>query len=313
MFKRLKKTAALALAAVLCVSALAGCSKKKSEEKEAAAAAEAKAQPMVTLGDESVSVGAFDFMLRYNMANDFISAIYRSMYQQDVDVWSYDMYGSGQVYGEQVKSELMHEVQHMMLEKAHMEEYGVSLSDEDQEAITKAAQEFLAENDADVLENMNATQENVETMLTLKTIQSRMETAMSADVDTVVSDEEAAQRTVSYVSFTASTEAEEEETEELSEAAAAEDLQEAVTEAVMEAETTVEAVKEEAETAVAEAESEIKTQSAAEEETEEAVAEEETETEDPAMAAAREKALADASAFLFFVMIGFPGSGRGRR
>ena len=103
MYKGLKRTAAAALAAVLAVSALAGCSKKDNSESEAAAAAEAQAKALITLGDASVSAGAFNFMLRYNMATDWVSSIYRSMYGQDVDVWSYDMFGNGQVYGETVK------------------------------------------------------------------------------------------------------------------------------------------------------------------------------------------------------------------
>lgn len=314
MYKGLKRTAAAALAAVLAVSALAGCSKKDNSESEAAAAAEAQAKAMITLGDASVSAGAFNFMLRYNMATDWVSSIYRSMYGQDVDVWSYDMFGNGQVYGETVKQELLHEVQHMLLEQDHMDEYSVSLTDEEKAAITKAASDFIAANDADVLANMSATQENVETMLTLRTIKSKMEEAMSADVDTNVSDEEAAQRAVSYVSFTASTEAEtEEETEELSEAeAAAEaaDLQEAVTETAPEAETAVaetetevktkasgetEAASETVTEAASEAASEAVSVEAAEAESEEST---EAETEDPAMAAAREKAMADAQAFL---------------
>ena len=48
---------------------------------------------------------------------------------------------------------------------------------------------------------MNATQENVERLLTLYTVQSRMYNAIIADVDTNVSDEEAAQKTVKYVLF----------------------------------------------------------------------------------------------------------------
>ena len=317
MYKGLKRTAAAALAAVLAVTALAGCSKKEQAESEAAAAAaaEAEAKAMVSLGDASVSAGAFNFMLRYNMATDWMSSFYRSIYGQDIDVWAYDMYGNGEIYGDTVKNNVLHEVQHLLLEQAHMDEYGVSLSDEEKAAITEAAKAFIDENDPEILASMSATQENVEQMLTLRTIQNKMEKAMAADVDTNVSDEEAAQRAVSYVSFTASTEAEtEEETEELSEAVQAveaADLEEAATEAALQEETAVEMAAETETEVHAEMETDVKTKSSDETEalaeTEEAAAEAaepeseagtEAETEDPAMVAAREKAMADAQAFL---------------
>ncbi len=298
MYKGWKKAAAVVLSAAITMTSLAGCSKKKESEADAAAAAaEAQAKPMVTLGDKSLSAGAVNFMLRYEMATDWISSIYRSMYGQDVDVWDYDMYGNGQIYGDQVKEQLLDEIRHQMLEEAHMAEYGVELTEDEKAAVTKAAEQFIADNDAEILEKMSATQENVETMLTYRLIQSKMEKAMSADVDTVVSDEEAAQRTVSYVEFQVETEAEtEEETEDLSEAAE----EPAETEA---AETAAEEAPAEAETAVVEAESEVKTQSSDEAGTEaapeEAVeAESEAETEDPALTAAREEMRAKAEAFL---------------
>ena len=66
----------------------------------------------------------------------------------------------------------------MMLEQDHMDKYGVELTDEEREAISAAAKAFLEANDEEVLNNMSATQENVETMLTLRTIQSKMEKKM---------------------------------------------------------------------------------------------------------------------------------------
>lgn len=63
----------------------------------------------------------------------------------------------------------------------------------------EAAEKFLADNSKEAIEQMGATQEYVEEMLRLNTIQSKMRKAMDAEVDTEVSDEEAAQKTISYV------------------------------------------------------------------------------------------------------------------
>ena len=305
MYKGWKKAAAVVLSAAMTMTALAGCSKKKETEADAAAAAaEAEAKPMITLGDKSLSSGAVNFMLRYEMATDWISSFYRSMYGQDVDIWDYDMYGNGQVYGEQVKEELLHEIKHMMLEESHMADYGVELTEDEKAAVTRAAEQFIADNDPEVLEKMSATQENVETMLTYRLIQSKMEKKMSENVDTFVSDEEAAQRDVSYVEFQVETETETEgETEDLSEAELPAEAETAAEETAREAETAAETAVEEAETALVEEESEIRTQSSDEAGSEAAPAEaveneSEAETEDPALTAAREEMRVKAEAFL---------------
>ncbi|MFQ9153582.1 MAG: hypothetical protein ACLR6B_21520 [Blautia sp.] len=75
------------------------------------------------------------------------------------------------------------------------------ITDEDKTKITDAAGKFIETNDEKTMKAMNATQENVERLLTLYTVQSRMYNAIIADVDTNVSDEEAAQKTVKYVLF----------------------------------------------------------------------------------------------------------------
>ncbi len=90
--------------------------------------------------------------------------------------------------------------QQLILEK-HMDEYKVTISDEEKAQITEAAKEFLETNDEKVLDAMTASQETIERMLTLTLIQSKMQKAIIADVDTEVSDEEAAQKTIQYVLF----------------------------------------------------------------------------------------------------------------
>ena len=77
----------------------------------------------------------------------------------------------------------------------------MSITDEDKAAITAAATAFIEANDEGTLEEIGATQEIVERFLELQMIQHRMEPQMSADVDTEVSDEEAAQRKIEYVLF----------------------------------------------------------------------------------------------------------------
>ena len=162
----------------------------------------------------------------------------------------------------------------------------------------------------DVRNHLGATQEVVERYLTLRLIQSKMEPQMSADVDTEVSDDEAAQRKIRYTLFRAETEAETESETGTEAESSSEETTEAVSEAGTEGETSVET---EAETAAMTEEQTVKTKSSAETKavseaaseaaetetgseaaTEASETETETETEDPAMVAAKAEALAKA-------------------
>lgn len=315
-----KKGLAMGLGVCMAASVLTGCGKGKELDTAAAAA---------TLDGEEISAGLVNFFLRYQQAEfeSSYGAWLQSYY--GTDIWNVDLSGTGTSYGETFKNDVINSLERLLLAEKHMGDYSVELTDEEKTAITQAAQEFMESNEEEVLEKMSATQENAERLLTLYTIQNKMETQMSADVDTEVSDEEAAQRTVSYVRFTAETESDTEETEAGSESeteaaaeaeteaaetenetapaedateaslteAAADKTESADTEEATEAAET-EAVSEEETEAVSEAETE-----AAEAETDsEASTEAETETEteelDPELAAAREEARAQAEAFL---------------
>lgn len=318
-----KKGLAMGLGVCMAASVLTGCGKGKELDTAAAAAA---------LDGEEISAGLVNFFLRYQQAEfeSSYGAWLQSYY--GTDIWNVDLSGTGTSYGETFKNDVINSLERLLLAEKHMGDYSVELTDEEKTAITQAAQKFMESNEEEVLEKMSATQENAERLLTLYTIQNKMETQMSADVDTEVSDEEAAQRTVSYVRFTAETESDTEEAEAETETEAG---SESETEAAAEAET--EAAETENETAPAEDATEAslteaaadKTESAdteeategaenetvSEEETEaagteaaeteadsEASTEAETETEteelDPELAAAREEARAQAEAFL---------------
>ena len=263
MRKLWKKGAALVLAAVMCASVLGGCSKK------------AEAKPVYTFNGEKVDANLTNFLLRYEQAgiDESYGSMFSSYYGQSM--WTLDLSGTGEVYETTYKSEFGEMFERLLLAEEHAADYGVEITDDEKAAITEAATKFMTDNDKEALDSMNATQEVVERTLTLFTVQSKVEKEIAKDVDTNVSDEEAAQTTVSYIEYTPTTEA---QTEEDTEA-----------EAVMtEAET---AVQTEAETALVETEEADKTTSADETEAAAAAAETEaeSETEDPALTAAKEK------------------------
>lgn len=102
-------------------------------------------------------------------------------------------------YGQQFKNSVMDSLTDMVLLSQHADEYGVSISDEDETAIKEAAQQFVDDNDADMLAKNGITADSVAEYMRLYTIYARMQDPMVADVDTNVSDDEAKKSTITYV------------------------------------------------------------------------------------------------------------------
>lgn len=263
------------------LGSLSGCSKKEAEFDPEATA--------VTVNGDEISAGLVKFATHYTQA--LTEDLYKN-YMGVSDPMSQDIYGNGSTMGDMIKSQTVTTLENMVLAEQKMEEYGVELTDDEKSTISETAKKFLDDNGEEVLEKMGATQETVERYLTLRLIQNKMEPAMSADVDTEVSDDEAAQRKVQYAMFRAETEAESESETETGSEAESETGSEAATEVVEEttlvetdgatevsaaAENSTDAKAEaatekatEAETAALTGETDTKTQSAAQTETESA-------------------------------------------
>ena len=288
-----KKAVSVGLCTCLALTGLSGCSKKDSFDAAA---------PAVTVNEESASAGLLKFAVHYMQSQ------YETMYANFgyTGIINQDIYGTGSTLGDSIKDGMTEEITHLLLAEQHMEEYGLSLSDDQKQAAADAAAAFIADNDAEVMEKMSADQETVQRYLELVTIQSMVEEAMVADVDTEVSDEEAAQRKIQYTLFTvaAEKESETEETTEVESEAVSEAAEDAV-----EAETAVPAEidSETPETAALTDNDTAKTQSADETEAETAVeveseavfeAETEAETEDAETREARAKAKVKAEALI---------------
>lgn len=82
-----------------------------------------------------------------------------------------------------------------------MKDYNVELTEEENKKIEGAAKEFVKENKESAKEVVSGDEETVKRVLSLITIQEKMRQAMIADVDTNVTDEEAAQKSMQYVFF----------------------------------------------------------------------------------------------------------------
>lgn len=190
-YMRVKKIAALLAGGAMALSVLAGCG-EVNKEAEAA-----------VFDDTKVSMGLANFAVRLYQAE--YDEYYRSIFGEDV--WSSDFFGSGTTMEDDAKINVMDMLQEMHVLRSHMEEYGVSLSDTDKEAIAGAASDFIAANGADAVDALGAEEAVVEEYLTLETIRSRMQEAIRAGADVSVSDEEANTGTYSYVTVSRTDEA----------------------------------------------------------------------------------------------------------
>ena len=194
---KLKRITTLLLSTMIAASLFAGCGGVNKDKTVA------------TLNGEPVKLGIANFTVRLQQANadDFYKQLFGDT------VWTSDTYGTGMTTEDSFKEDAIASVQEMYTLQLHMEDYGVSLSDEEKDAIAKAAETFMSDNKKDAIEALGATTDIVEEYLTLTTIQNKMHDAIIADVDTNVTDEEAKTSSYSYVVISKTSEEEVQSTE----------------------------------------------------------------------------------------------------
>ncbi len=174
----------LSMAAVLSLAA-AGCSRNGLSGSETVA----------TLDDTNIPVGEFNLMLRYEQAQ--METYYGSM--MGGNVYQQDMTGTGTLYGETARDNMVDRFERLYILEAEAPNYGVELTEEEKTAAAEAARKFMEDNSARVREAVTADQATVEHLLTLMALENKMYDVLTADVDTQVSDDEAAQKRVSYL------------------------------------------------------------------------------------------------------------------
>ena len=193
-----KKLAAAGLSVIIAGSLLAGCG------STADTAQIDGTKTVVTINEDEVQLGTLSFLAKYQQAQMY--AVYTA-YFGAAEIFDMVMdESSGETYGETLKGSALDSIEEMVLLRQHAEEYGVTLTTEEEEQIDKVAQAYIDENSEDVRAAIGASKENVIELLKLQLIKSKMMEPMAADVDTEVSDEEAQQSGVTYVKIDKATE-----------------------------------------------------------------------------------------------------------
>ena len=216
---KLKKLSILALSGVLMTGAvLTGCGSINPDKTVA------------TVNGTEISLGLANYMAQYT-AVDY-DTYYMSYFGQDM--WTKQSGDNAETMTDRVKANTLQSLEEYYLLEEHMDEYGVSLTEDEMNKIASAAADFMSANTEEALEAMGATEEYVKEQLRLATLQQKMYDAIVAGADTNVSDEECAQKTFSYVrvSKTASTDEAESKTDEEAAAEAKDKAQQILDEAL---------------------------------------------------------------------------------
>ena len=152
-----------------------------------------------TINGKDITLGEVKTYVKYQQA--LYEQVYSVYLNQDIDWTAISNEETKQTMGDDAVSDFLNNYKEMVIVASHASDYGISLSDEENEEIKAAAKEFLEENSKAALKEMGATEETVISMLTYMILQSRVQEAMRATADQNVTEKEAAQKTISYVTI----------------------------------------------------------------------------------------------------------------
>ena len=104
-----KKLACAAMAGVIGIGLLSGCSKTIDGTK-----------PLLTCGEDTVTMGTGNIMLRMNQAQ--MESYYAMMGGSTAGIWEQDA-GDGTTYAESTKDMIVQQLKNMVLLKQHAKDY----------------------------------------------------------------------------------------------------------------------------------------------------------------------------------------------
>lgn len=180
-----KRMLVIAAAAMMLAASLTGCGKTAASDK---------GEVVATLGDEKI------YLKEANLYARVTQAQYESAYMAyfGEEMWTVDMSGDGSTLEANVKDSTIENVKQIHLMAAHAEEYKVELTEDDDKTIKETAASIMESWDDALIKATGADEKYLIELLGYSTLADKVYQAAIADVDTEVSDEEAAQKSISY-------------------------------------------------------------------------------------------------------------------
>ncbi len=184
---RHKKAAALLLSGTVAAAMLlGGCG--SSIDSDAIVA---------TCAGQELSLGYLNFSAHYNQST--YDSWFMYMYGTDSDYWHSDLYGDGSTMEQSVKDTILTVAEMNCLLAAHMDDYGVEVTEEEEAQIRAAGDEFMAENTDEAIKAMGATSDYVAELIWYELVGERMEAAIEDQVGNDLDIADYARKTFSYI------------------------------------------------------------------------------------------------------------------
>ena len=183
-----KKLLAVALAAVLSVSVLAGCGTSVKPENYGTTV-------VATYGDEQIFLDEANMYLR---AEQYYYEYMYVYYYGMTDIWNQEI-SNGVTMQNSVQESVMSMIRQIYVLKDHAASLGLTLSDEDLAKIETTVDSVLAESEDVLIEAYNLTRERMIEIYKNNALANLAWEALVADVDTNIPDEDVRCVGVSYV------------------------------------------------------------------------------------------------------------------
>ena len=191
MKEMVKRTAVVTLAGVMAAGMLTGCGSKTLDGTKTVA----------TIDGTDIPLGIVSLYARQQQEQT--TAMYLSFMGSADNIWDTSD-DSGETYGEQAVDSSLKAVELMYLLKEKAADYNVEITDDEETAIADAASQFMSDNSEETIKELGVTEDQVKTLLELRTIQQKTHDSIVAEGNITVSDDEANQSSFTYVSISTS-------------------------------------------------------------------------------------------------------------
>ena len=191
MKEMVKRTAVVTLAGVMAAGMLTGCGSKTLDGTKTVA----------TIDGTDIPLGIVSLYARQQQEQT--TAMYLSFMGSADNIWDTSD-DSGETYGEQAVDSSLKAVELMYLLKEKAADYNVEITDDEETAIADAASQFMSDNSEETIKELGVTEDQVKTLLELRTIQQKIHDSIVAEGNITVSDDEANQSSFTYVSISTS-------------------------------------------------------------------------------------------------------------
>lgn len=187
--RRTKKWVVAALCAAMMATAFSGCQKEVTNTDLDPDAV------VMTVGEDQVSLQEAYFLMKWQQAQ--YQAMASSIY--GTEWYNQDLEGNGVTFLEYIKSSIIDLLEDMYICNQYAKENDIALTEDEEKAVEDAVNAFMNANTAEAEAAMMADEETVRQVLTNYTIYNKVYNEIVKDADTSVTEEEAIQRTYSYI------------------------------------------------------------------------------------------------------------------